>query len=41
VTEKAAPVMKSIKPIKQEHFELIWGWMEKEMLGQYNSENNG
>lgn len=31
-TKKAAPVMRDVKPISEEHFRKIWQWMEEEML---------
>lgn len=33
-TEEAAPVMGSVRPIGEEHFRLIWQWMEEEMVGK-------
>lgn len=30
-TTEAAPVMRNIRPISEEHFRLIWRWMGEEM----------
>lgn len=31
-TEKVAPIMRNVEPISEEHFRLIYRWMEKNMF---------
>ena len=31
-TEEVAPVMGNVRPISEEHFSLIWRWLEEEMV---------
>lgn len=32
-TEKVAPVMRDVKPIGADHFQKIWEWVDREMIG--------
>lgn len=32
-TKKVAPVMQNVKPIGEDHFQKIWEWISKEMIG--------
>lgn len=33
-TKNIAPVMRDVKPIGEDHFKKIWGWIEKEMINK-------